>query len=293
MRVMIAGSSGLIGTSLVPHLRHSGHEVLRLVRRAPRAPDERGWDPPAGRLQDGALNGVDAVINLCGVGIGDRRWSGARKQALKDSRVEPTEVLAAAVAAHQVPTLINASGINYYGDTGDREVDETAPRGRGFLAELCEDWEAATAAAQPTSRVVRLRSGAVLSASGGLLGRLRPVFRLMLGGRIGTGRQYLPWISLDDEVGAIAFLLEHPEVSGPVNLVGPDPVTNAQFTDALGRTLGRPTPLPVPAVALKAVLGEAANELVLTGPRAVPAVLQRTGYQFLHTTVTEALAAAT
>jgi uncharacterized protein (TIGR01777 family) len=293
MRVMIAGSSGLIGTSLVPHLRHSGHEVLRLVRRAPRAPDERGWDPPAGRLQDGALDGVDAVINLCGVGIGDRRWSGARKQALKDSRVEPTEVLAAAVAAHQVPVLINASGINYYGDTGDREVDETAPRGRGFLAELCEDWEAATAAAQPTSRVVRLRSGAVLSASGGLLGRLRPVFRLMLGGRIGTGRQYLPWISLDDEVGAIAFLLEHPEVSGPVNLVGPDPVTNAQFTDALGRTLGRPTPLPVPAVALKAVLGEAANELVLTGPRAVPAVLQRTGYQFLHTTVTEALAAAT
>jgi uncharacterized protein (TIGR01777 family) len=293
MRVMIAGSSGLIGTSLVPHLRHSGHEVLRLVRRAPRAPDERGWDPPAGRLQDGALDGVDAVINLCGVGIGDRRWSGARKQALKDSRVEPTEVLAAAVAAHQVPVLINASGINYYGDTGDREVDETAPRGRGFLAELCEDWEAATAAAQPTSRVVRLRSGAVLSASGGLLGRLRPVFQLMLGGRIGTGRQYLPWISLDDEVGAIAFLLEHPEVSGPVNLVGPDPVTNAQFTDALGRTLGRPTPLPVPAVALKAVLGEAANELVLTGPRAVPAVLQRTGYQFQHTTVTEALAAAT
>jgi hypothetical protein len=293
MRVMIAGSSGLIGTSLVPHLRHSGHEVLRLVRRAPRAPDERGWDPPAGRLQDGALDGVDAVINLCGVGIGDRRWSGARKQALKDSRVEPTEVLAAAVAAHQVPVLINASGINYYGDTGDREVDETAPRGRGFLAELCEDWEAATAAAQPTSRVVRLRSGAVLSASGGLLGKLRPVFRLMLGGRIGTGRQYLPWISLDDEVGAIAFLLEHPEVSGPVNLVGPDPVTMAQFTDALGRTLGRPTPLPVPAVALKAVLGEAANELVLTGPRAVPAVLQRTGYQFQHTTVTEALTAAT
>jgi len=293
MRVMIAGSSGLIGTSLVPHLRHGGHEVLRLVRRAPRAPDERGWDPPAGRLQDGALDGVDAVINLCGVGIGDRRWSGARKQALRDSRVEPTEVLAAAVAAHQIPALINASGINYYGDTGDREVDETAPRGRGFLAELCEEWEAATAAAQPTSRVVRLRSGAVLSASGGLLGRLRPVFRLMLGGRIGTGRQYLPWISLDDEVGAIAYLLEHPEVSGPVNLVGPEPITNAQFTEALGRTLGRPTPLRVPAVALRAVLGEAAEELVLTGPRAVPAVLRRTGYQFQHATVTEALAAAT
>ncbi|MDT7610219.1 MAG: uncharacterized protein QOC83_5982 [Pseudonocardiales bacterium] len=293
MRVMIAGSSGLIGTSLVPHLRHNGHEVLRLVRREPRAPDERGWDPPAGTLQDGALAGVDAVINLCGVGIGDRRWSGARKQAIKDSRVEPTEVLAAAAAAHQVPTLINASGINYYGDTGDRQVDETAPVGTGFLAEVCEDWEAATAAAQSTSRVVRLRTGAVLSPSGGILGRLRPLFRLMLGGRIGTGRQYLPWISLDDEVGAIAFLLEHTEVRGPVNLVGPEPVTNAQFTEALGRTLGRPTPFPVPAVALKAVMGEAADELVLTGPRAVPAVLENNGYQFRHATVIEALASAT
>jgi uncharacterized protein (TIGR01777 family) len=263
------------------------------VRREPRAPDERGWDPPAGKLQDGALAGVDAVINLCGVGIGDRRWSGARKQAIKDSRVEPTEVLAAAAAAHQVPTLINASGINYYGDTGDRQVDETAPVGTGFLAEVCEDWEAATAAAQSTSRVVRLRTGAVLSPSGGILGRLRPLFRLMLGGRIGTGRQYLPWISLDDEVGAIAFLLEHTEVRGPVNLVGPEPVTNAQFTEALGRTLGRPTPFPVPAVALKAVMGEAADELVLTGPRAVPAVLENHGYQFRHATVIEALASAT
>ena len=293
MRVMIAGSSGLIGTSLVPHLRHSGHEVLRLVRREPRAPDERGWDPPAGRVQDGAMEAVDAVINLCGVGIGDRRWSGARKQAIKDSRVEPTEVLAAAVAARRVPTLINASGINYYGDTGERQVDESAPVGSGFLAELCQDWEAATAAAQPTSRVIRLRTGAVLSPAGGLLGRLRPLFRLMLGGHLGTGRQYLPWISLDDEVGAIAFLLEHPEVSGPVNLVGPEPVTNQQFTEALGRTLGRPTPFAVPGLALRAVLGEAAEELVLTGPRAVPSVLENNGYQFRHATVIEALAAAT
>lgn len=292
MRVMIAGSSGLIGTSLVPHLRHLGHEVLRLVRREPRAPDERGWDPPAGQLDDGALDGVDAVVNLCGVGIADRRWSGARKQAIKDSRVEPTEVLAAAVAAQRIPTLINASGINYYGDTRDRQVDETAPAGSGFLAEVCRDWEAATAAAQAISRVVLLRSGAVLSPSGGILGRLRPLFALMLGGRIGTGQQYFPWISLDDEVGAITFLLEHAEVSGPVNLVGPEPVTNAQFTEALGRTLNRPTPLPVPGAALKAVLGEAAEELILTGPRAVPAVLERAGYQFRHRTVAEALAAA-
>jgi uncharacterized protein (TIGR01777 family) len=292
MRVMIAGSSGLIGTSLVPHLRHLGHEVLRLVRREPRAPDERGWDPPAGQLEDGSLDGVDAVINLCGVGIADRRWSGARKQAIRDSRVEPTEVLAAAVAAQRIPTLVNASGINYYGDTRDRQVDETAPAGSGFLAEVCRDWEAATAAAHTTSRVVLLRSGAVLSPSGGILGRLRPLFALMLGGRIGTGQQYLPWISLDDEVGAITFLLEHADVSGPVNLVGPEPVTNAQFTEALGRVLNRPTPFPVPGAAVKAILGEAAHELVLTGPRAVPSVLTRAGYQFRHPTVADALAAA-
>jgi uncharacterized protein (TIGR01777 family) len=291
MRVMIAGSSGLIGTSLVPHLRHSGHEVLRLVRRAPRAPDERGWDPPAGRLQDGALDGVDAVVNLCGVGL-DRPWSGARKQAIRDSRVEPTEVLAAAVAAHRVPTLLNASGVNYYGDTGDREVDETAPPGRGFLAEVCQDWEAATAAAQATSRVVLPRTGPVLSPSGGLLGRLRPLFRLMLGGRLGSGQQYLSWISLDDEVGAIAFLLEHPEVSGPVNLVGPKPVTNQQFTEALARALGRPAPFAVPAGVLTALLGEAAEEMLLGGPRAIPAVLLRRGYRFDHHTIDEALAAA-
>jgi uncharacterized protein len=290
MRVMIAGSSGLVGTSLVPHLRHSGHEVLRLVRRAPRAPDERGWDPPAGRLQDGALDGMDAVVNLCGVGL-DRRWSGARKQAIRDSRLEPTEVLAAAMAAHRVPTLINASGVNYYGDTGDREVDETAPPGRGFLAEVCRDWEAATVAAEATGRVVLLRTGPVLSPSGGILGRLRPLFRLMLGGRIGSGQQYLSWISLDDVVGTITFLLEH-EVSGPVNLVGPKPVTNQQFTAALGRALGRPAPFVVPGGALTVLLGEAAEEMLLGGPRAVPAVLLRHGYRFRHNTIDEALTAA-
>ncbi|WP_028932789.1 TIGR01777 family oxidoreductase [Pseudonocardia spinosispora] len=293
MRVMIAGASGLIGTSLIPHLRHGGHEVLRLVRRESRAPDERTWDPPAGRMQDGSMDGVDAIINLCGVGIADRRWSGDRKQAIKDSRVEPSEVLAAAAAAHRTPTLINASGINFYGDTQDREVDETAPVGTGFLAEVCRDWEAATSAAQPTTRVVLLRTGAVLSPSGGMLGKLRPLFSLMLGGRIGSGRQYMPWISLDDEVGAISFLLENQDVSGPVNMVGPQPATNAEFTEALGSALRRPTPFPVPPPALKAVLGaEMARELVLTGPRAVPSVLDKAGYRFQHRTVADALTAA-
>jgi hypothetical protein len=293
MRVLIAGSSGLIGTSLVPELRQRHHEVLRLVRRTPRAPDERSWDPPAGRLQDGALEGVDAIVNLCGVGIADRRWSGARKQLIKDSRVEPTEVLAAAAAAQGVPTLLNASGINIYGDTGDREVDETAPVGTGFLAEVCRDWEAATGPSTGAgTRVVLLRTGPVLSPSGGMIGKLRPLFKLMLGGRIGSGRQFFPWISLDDQVGAIRFLLEHPEVSGPVNLVGPKPVTNSEFTAALGRAVHRPTPFPVPGAALKLVLGQdLAEELVLTGPRAVPGVLSRAGYRFRHNTISEALAA--
>ncbi|MEN3266923.1 MAG: uncharacterized protein V7646_3817 [Pseudonocardia sp.] len=293
VRVVVAGSSGLIGTSLVAHLRAAGHEVLRLVRRTPAAPDERGWDPPAGRIDDGTFDGVDAVVNLNGAGIADRPWSGARKQLLRDSRNVPTEVLAGAVADHGVGSLLNQSGINYYGDTGSRVVDETAPVGAGFLAEVCRDWEAATApAVKAGARVVLLRSAAVLSPRGGVLGRLRPLFSLMLGGRIGTGQQAFPWISLDDQVGATQFLLEHPDVSGPVNLAGPEPATNAEFTAALAEVLRRPAPLAVPSFALKAVLGQMAEEMVLTGPLAVPAVLQRHGYQFRHVTVREALAAA-
>ncbi|HEY4418137.1 MAG TPA: TIGR01777 family oxidoreductase [Pseudonocardia sp.] len=293
MRIVVAGSSGLIGTSLVAHLRATGHEVLRLVRRPAAAPDERSWDPPAGRIDDGTFDGVDAVVNLAGAGIADRPWSGARKQLLRDSRNVPTDVLAGAVADHGVPALLNASGINYYGDTGSDVVDETAPLGAGFLAEVCRDWEAATApAAVAGARVVLLRSAAVLSPRGGLLGRLRPLFSLMLGGRIGTGEQAFPWISLDDEVGAVRFLLERSDVSGPVNLAGPEPVTNAEFTMALSEVLRRPAPFTVPAFALRAALGQMAEELVLTGPMAVPGVLQKHGYQFRHTTVRDALAAA-
>jgi hypothetical protein len=293
VRVLVAGSSGLIGTALVAHLRHAGHEVLRLVRRTPAAPDERGWDPPAGRIDAGTFDGVDAVVNLNGAGIGDRPWSGARKQLLRDSRNVPTEVLATAVAEHGVRTMVSASGINYYGDTGTRVVDETAPVGAGFMAEICRDWEAATAPAGAAGvRVVRTRSGLVLAPAGGLLGRLLPLFRLMLGGRLGSGRQAFPWISLDDEVGAMRFVLEHEEISGPVNLVGPEPATNAQFTAAMSEVLHRPAPFVVPGFLLTAVLGQLAEELVLTGPLAVPAVLQKHGYQFRHHTIREALQAA-
>jgi uncharacterized protein len=293
VRVVVAGSSGLIGTALVADLRHAGHDVLRLVRRPPAAPDERGWDPPAGRIDDGTFDGVGAVVNLGGAGIGDRPWSGARKQLLRDSRNVPTEVLATAVARHRVPTLLSASAVGYYGDTGSSLVDETAPSGTGFLAEVCRDWEAATApAAAAGSRVVLMRSAAVLAPHGGILGRLRPLFSLMLGARIGTGRQAFPWISLDDEVGAMRFLLEHDELAGPVNLAGPEPATNADFTSALAEVLHRPAPFVVPAVVLRRVLGQLAEELVLTGPVVVPAVLQKHGYPFRHLTIREALQAA-
>jgi uncharacterized protein len=293
VRVVIAGSSGLIGTALVADLRSAGHDVLRLVRRTPAAPDERGWDPPAGRIDDGTFDGVDAVLNLNGVGIGDRPWSGARKQLIRDSRTVPTEVLAAAVADHGVPAFLSGSATGIYGDAGSGAVDESSAPGGGFLAEVCRDWEAATAKAQDAgARVVLLRTGLVLSPAGGLLGRLKPLFKGFLGGRLGSGTQYWPWVSLDDEVGGIRFALEHDTIAGPLNLTGPTPVTNAEFTKALAAAVGRPTSIPVPAFAIKGTLGAFGEELLLYGQRAVPAKLQSAGYQFRHHTVTEALAAA-
>lgn len=288
MRVVLAGSSGLIGTALAARLRRDGDEVVRLVRRAPSAADERGWDPPAGRLDPGALDGADAVVNLCGAGVADRRWSAARKQVLLDSRIEPTEVLAAAVAEHGVPVLLNGSAVGYYGDTEGGPVDESAPRGSGFLAELCEQWERATAPAA-NARVVLARTAQVLSPSGGLLGPLRPLFSLALGGRLGSGRQYMPWVHLDDEVAALAFLLRN-DVSGPVNLVGPTPARNSEFTRALAAARHRPAPFAVPRAALRLALGELADE-VLRSQHLVPKVLQDNGFTFKYSTVDKALAA--
>jgi uncharacterized protein (TIGR01777 family) len=293
MRVVIAGSSGLIGTSLVAALRGAGHEVIRLVRRAPAAPDERGWDPPAGRVDDGALEGVDAVVNLCGAGVGDKRWNDARKQVLRDSRTVPTEVLAAAVVEQGVPVLVNSSGVGYYGDTGDEVIDESAGPGTGFLAELCREWEGATSHAEHAGvRVVRMRTGLVISPSGGLFGKLKPLFSFFLGGRLGDGRQYMPWISLDDMTSAIRFVIEHAAIEGPVNMAAPSPVTNAEFTRTIGHVLHRPTPWVIPGFALKAVLGEFAEEGVLVGQRVVPKVLERNGFHFLHPALGAAVAAA-
>ena len=292
--IAIAGSSGLIGSALVYALRATDRRVLRIVRRAPSNADEVFWNPDAGEFDSGALAGVDAVVNLCGVNVGQKRWSGAFKQSLRDSRIDPTDVLSAAVVEAGVPALINASAVGYYGDTGGRTVDETAPAGRGFMAQLCQDWEAATTfAEQDGTRVVLARTGLVLSPSGGLLSRIKPLFSFGLGARLGNGRQYMPWISLEDEVRALLFAINHDEVSGPLNLTGPAPVTNAEFTAALGRTVNRPTALIAPGFALRTLLGEFADEGLLGGQRAIPAALERAGFEFHHNTIGEALAFAT
>lgn len=292
--IAIAGSSGLIGTALVYALRATDHRVLRIVRRAPSNADEVFWNPDTGEFDPAMLAGVDAVVNLCGVNVGEKRWSGAFKQSLRDSRIGPTEVLATAVAEAGVPVLINASAVGYYGDTGSQITDETAPAGDGFLAHLCVDWEAATwPARQDGARVVLVRSGLVLAQAGGMLGRLKPLFSLGLGARLSDGRQYMPWISLEDEIRALLFAISRDELSGPVNLTGPAPVTNAEFTTALGRALNRPTPLMVPGFALRAALGEFADEGLLGGQRAIPAALERAGFVFHHNTIGEALTFAT
>ncbi|MHB1596124.1 MAG: TIGR01777 family oxidoreductase [Streptosporangiaceae bacterium] len=294
MKVAISGASGLIGSALASRLTADGADVVRLVRRAPRGPDEIGWDPLAapGGLDPAALAGVDAVVHLSGAPIAEGRWTQARKALLRSSRVQATATLVAAItAARPRPSvLLSGSAIGFYGDTGDRVTDESAPPGTGFLADLVRDWEAAAApAAEAGVRVVTLRTGVVLAAGGGMLGRLLLPFRLGLGTQIGSGRQYLSWISLTDEVRAIGFLLDAP-VTGPVNLTAPAPVSNAEFTKALGRALGRPTLLRVPGAALRAGLGEVASEL-LASARIVPAALTGAGFAFEHPDIATALAA--
>jgi len=292
--IAIAGSSGLIGSALVSALRAADNRVIRIVRRAPANGDELHWNPESAEFDPAGLDGVDAVVNLCGVNVGEKRWSGAFKQSLRDSRIAPTEVISAAVVDAGVPVLINASAVGYYGDTRSRVVDETAPAGTGFLARLCFDWETATAAAEHAGvRVVQTRTGLVLSPGGGVLARLRPLFAFGLGGRLGGGRQYMPWITLEDEVRGLLFAINNDDLAGPVNFTGPAPVTNSEFTAALGRALNRPTPWLVPGFALRTLLGEFADEGLLGGQRAIPAALERAGFVFHHNTIGEALAYAT
>jgi uncharacterized protein (TIGR01777 family) len=294
MRVVLTGSSGLIGSALARNLRGDGHEVIRLVRRAPGAADERRWDPAAGEVEPGALDGADAVVHLAGAGIGDKRWTDDYKQLVLRSRVDGTNTIARAVAAlaPAKPVLLSGSAVGYYGDTGDDVTDETAPNGDGFLADVVRQWEAATTpAVDAGARVVLLRTGVVLATDGGALGKVLPLFKLGLGGRLGSGRQWLSWIALPDQIAAIRFLLAQPDLSGPVNLTAPEPVRNRDYTKAVGRAVHRPTLAPAPAVALRAALGEFADEGVLVSQRVVPARLEEAGFLFQYADVDAALSA--
>ena len=291
MRILIAGASGFLGTRLADTLRADGHDVHRLVRREPRGADETRWDPARGHLDPTAVTGADAVVNLAGANINGRRWTTAYKKVLIDSRVDTTATLATAIAAadRRPAVLLNASGIHFYGDRGDRTVDEQDPPGTGFLADLCRTWEAAAAPAEDAGvRVVHLRTSFPLDRDGGLLKPLLLVFRLGGGGRLASGRQYMPWISLPDWLGATTMLLERQDIAGPVNLTGPEPATNAEFTAALGRAVHRPTLVPVPAFALRAALGEL-GDWAVASLRATPGVLTTAGYAFRHRSVSSAI----
>jgi uncharacterized protein len=287
VRILLSGASGLIGTALKESLRADGHDLRVLVRRQPARVEELRWYPGERPLDPETIAGVDAVVNLSGVGIGDRRWTQRYRREILQSRLQPTGTLVDAVVAagSAAPAaFLSASAVGYYGDTGDAVVEESRPSGAGFLAEVCRRWEAAAARADGPSRVVLLRTGLVLSHRGGLLGRLRPLVKAGLGGRLGSGRQYQPWITLHDHVAAIRFLLAN-EVAGPVNLTGPAPVRQADFVAEIGRILHRPTLLPAPRFGLRLVIGDFADEGVLAGQRALPAVLQTAGFIFRHATV--------
>lgn len=295
MKVAVSGASGLIGRALVSSLRADGHDVVVLVRRTPRTADEHRWDPQHRRIDPGVLADVDAAVNLAGTPIRPRPWTRGYKEMLLTSRLNATTTISGALAAAAAAepsrprVLLSASAVGYYGDTGTRTVTETDPPGTDFLARLCVRWEAATApAAEAGLRVALLRTGLVLSRSAMLVQVLGLIFRLGLGGRLGNGRQFWPWIALADEVAAIRHLLTA-DVSGPVNLTAPSPVTNAEFTRELGRVLHRPTLLPVPGFALSLALGDFARSSILGGQRALPERLQESGFRFTHTELGPAL----
>jgi uncharacterized protein (TIGR01777 family) len=296
LRVAITGSTGLIGTALADSLRSGGAEVMRLVRQPPSGDAELRWNPAAsdGGLDPVTLSGFDAIVHLSGASVAGGRWTPARKQLLRSSRIGSTSALVRAMLAAPEPpgVLLSASAIGWYGDTGSRAVDESAPAGLGFLAALVKDWEVAAApAAAAGVRVACLRSGVVLSRNGGMLRPLLPAFRLGLGARIGAGTQYLSWISIADHIRAMRFLLDQPGISGPVNLTAPVPATNTEFTRALAAAVRRPAVLSVPGPAVRLALGELSSEL-LGSSRVLPSRLLQAGFRFDYPEIGPALVAA-
>jgi uncharacterized protein (TIGR01777 family) len=305
MDIVVTGSSGLIGTALRPALAAAGHRMVPMVRAraggapggdAPAGGDALHWDPDAGAIDSGGLEGVGAVIHLAGEGIGNKRWNEAQKAKIRESRTRGTTLLAETLAKLAKPpkVLLSGSAVGIYGDRGDEVLTENSRAGAGFLAEVCVAWEGAAAPAREAGiRVSHLRTGIVLSGRGGALAKMVTPFKFGVGGRLGSGRQWMSWISIDDEVGAIVHLLGDDAPAGPINLTAPNPAANADFTTALGHALGRPTVLPVPKIGLKLALGgEMAQELLLGGQRVLPTRLLDSGYTFAHPELADALKTA-
>ena len=291
MRIGVTGASGLLGTALVPALRGAGHAVLRIGR----GPDsDVRWTPATGQLDAAECEGIDAFVHLAGANVG-QRWTPGHRREIRDSRVTGTALLArtAAALASQPRVLVSASAVGIYGDAGNAVCDESTPAGHDYLAEVCQAWESSAGAAREAGiRTVHLRFGVLLSRHGGALGKMLPVFRLGAGGRVGDGRQWMSWLSMDDAVGIVNFALDAHALSGAVNATAPSPVTNAEFTETLARVVHRPALFPVPAVALKLLFGEMAQATLLAGQRVVPRRLLSAGYSFRHATLEPALRAA-
>jgi uncharacterized protein (TIGR01777 family) len=287
-RIAITGASGLIGSALVGYLKSEGHTVQRLVRRAPVSPDEVQWDPQTDYVDLEALRGVNAIIHLAGAGVGDKRWSKKYKAEILNSRLLGTTTIAKAVTELQPDVFISASAIGWYGESGNRAVVENDKCGDDFLAAVCREWEGAADLAQNT-RTVKIRTGLVLDPTGGALGKMLPLFRFGLGGKLGSGKQWWSWITLHDLIRAISFLLER-DISGAVNLTAPNPVTNQEFTSALARALHRPALFPAPAIGLKVALGGFSSE-ILGSKKVMPQVLSDAGFEWDYPHITSALSA--
>ena len=287
-RIAITGSSGLIGSALVGHLKSEGHTVQRLVRRDPVSSDEIKWDPKTGYVDIEALRGVDAVIHLAGVGVGDKRWSKKYRAEILNSRLLGTTAIANAVAEIKPSVFISASAIGWYGESGNRGVIESDSSGDDFLAAVCREWEAAADLAGTSVRTVKIRTGLVLDPTGGALGKMLPLFRIGLGGKLGSGKQWWSWITLHDHIRAIDFILSHKEIEGPVNLTSPNPVTNQEFTSALARAMKRPALFPAPAIALKLALGGFSSE-ILSSKKVIPQKLSEAGFTWDYPHVSSAL----